>query len=200
MFVARSEGATRAEWHFVSSDFSQDLDYTEAAQAFDHLEIIDGDSDSLVLQNIPESLNGWSVYCHYSNAVGSADTDRAAVTVSAAKAPEQTAFDYTGTFTEASAQRGAMEITGEPDLYSVSVSWYGDNVERVWTFSGTFSDTGVLSYDNGVLTTIYIDEDIHELTYISGTGTLAFVDSGVVGAYWSDDQAGLGANIFFAKD
>lgn len=200
MFLAKSEGATRTEWHFVNSDFSQDLDYAEAAQVFDRLEIIDGDTGSLVLRNIPESLNGWSVYCHFSNAVGSADTDRAAITVKASPSSTQTAFDYTGNFTEAGAQRGVMEITGSPDLYSVSVSWHEGSTEKIWTFSGTFSETGVLSYSNGVLTTIFPDEGTHELTYTSGTGTLSYVDSGVVGVYWSDDQAGLGANIFFAKD
>ena len=200
LFIAKSDDATRAIWHFVNPDFSQDIEYTEAAQVFDGLEIIDGDTGSLALRNIPESLNGWSVYCHFSNAAGSADTDRAGITVNASKAPEQATFDYTGTFTEARAQRGTMEISGSPSLYDVIVDWFEGSTEYITTFSGTFSDTGIMSYSNAVLT-VRFDDGTHELRYTGGTGALAYVDSGVVGVYWTDDQSEYDEdNFFFAKD
>ncbi len=203
LFIARSDGATRAVWHFVNPDFSQDIEYTEAAQVFDGLDVVDGDTDSLALLNISESLDGWSVYCRYSNAVGSADTDRATITVTAAAEPATVpslAFDYTGTFTEARAQRGTMEISGSPELYEVVVDWYEGSTEYITTFSDTFSDTGILSYSNGVLTVIFEDGS-HELRYTGGTGSLAYVDSGVVGVYWTDDQSEYDEdNFFFAKD
>lgn len=202
LFIATSGDATRAIWHFVSPDRSQDIEYTEAAQAFSGLEVINGDSDSLALRNIPESLNGWSVYCRFSNAIGSSDTDRAVITVNAAKAPEQqqASFDYTGTFTEARAQRGTLTITGSPSLYEVSVDWYEGSTEYITTFSGVFSDTGVMSYSNACLT-VRFEDGSHELRYTGGTGSLAYVDSGVVGVYWTDDQSEYDeGNFFFAKE
>ena len=200
LFIAKSEDATRAVWHFVSPDRSQDIEYTEAAQKFSSLDIIDADTGSLVLKNIPESLNGWSVYCRFSNAIGSSDTDRAAITVNAEKVPEQDSFDYTGTFTESRAQRGTLTITGSPSLYEVSVDWYEGSTEYITTFSGVFSDTGVMSYSNACLT-VRFDDGSHDLRYTSGTGSLAYVDSGVVGVYWTDDQSEYDEDIFFfAKD
>lgn len=200
LFIAKSDDATRIEWHFVNPDRSQDLDYNEAAQVFTGLEIIDGDTENLILNNIPESLNGWSVYCHFSNAVGSADTDSAAITVTPVKAPEQAAFDYTGTFTEVRAGRGTMEISGTPSLYEVSVDWFEGSTEYITNFSGTFSDTGIMSYSNAVLT-VRFEDGSHELRYTGGTGSLAYVDSGVVGVYWTDDQSEYDEdNFFFSKD
>lgn len=200
LFVAKSEDATRAVWHFVSPDLTRDLEYTEAAQEFSGLDIIDADTGSLALRNIPESLNGWSVYCRFSNAIGSSDTDRATITVNAAKAPEQGSFDYTGTFTEARAQRGTMTITGSPSLYEVSVDWYEGSTEYITTFSGMFSDTGILSYSNACLT-VRFEDGSFELRYTGGTGSLSYVDSGVVGVYWTDDQSEYDEdNFFFAKD
>ena len=202
LFIAASDDATRAVWHFVSPDLSQDIEYTEAAQMFSGLNIIDADTDSLVLKSIPESLNGWSVYCRFSNAIGSSDTDRATITVNAAKAPEQqqVSFDYTGTFTEVRAQRGTLTITGSPSLYEVTVDWYEGPTEYITTFSGMFSDTGVMSYSNACLT-VRFEDGSHELRYTSGTGSLSYVDSGVVGVYWTDDQSEYDEdNFFFAKD
>jgi len=203
LFIAKADEATRAIWHFESPDRSRDIEYTEAAQAFPGLEVIDGDTGDLALRSIPESLNGWRVYCRFSNAIGSSDTDRATVTVTAAKAPEQeqtVAFDYTGTFTEARAGRGTMTISGSPSLYEVSVDWYEGATEYITTFSGTFSDTGILSYNNACLT-VRFEDGSHELRYTSGTGSLSYVDSGVVGVYWTDNQSEYDEdNFFFAKD
>ena len=204
LFIARGDDATRAVWHFVDPDRSQDIEYTEAAQMFSGLDIIDADTGSLILKNIPESLNGWSVYCRFSNAVGSSDTERAVITVNAAKAPEQqqqqASFDYTGTFTESRAGRGTLTITGSASLYEVSVDWYEGSTEYITTFSGTFSDTGVLSYSNACLT-VRFEDGSHDLRYTGGTGSLSYVDSGVVGVYWTDDQSEYDEdNFFFAKN
>lgn len=201
IFIAKSEGATRAIWHFVNADRTQDIEYTEAAQTFSGLNVIDGDTGTLILKNIPESLNGWRVYCHFSNAIGSSDTDSADITVNAAKSQIQNTFDYTGTFTESVASRGTITISGSPSLYDVVVDWYEGTTEYLTTFSGTFSDTGVMSYNNGVLT-VRFDDGSHELRYTDGTGKLAYVDSGVAGVYWTDDQSEYNENntFYFAKN
>ena len=167
---------------------------------FSGLEIIDADTGDLVLKNIPESLNDWKVYCHFSNAIGSSDTDSAAITVNAAKTPAQTGADYTGIYTESLAGRGTIEITGTPTLYEVTVDWFEGTTEYLTTFSGTFSDTGVLEYNNAVLT-VRFEDGSHDLRYTSGTGNLAYVDSGIVGVYWTDNQSEYDENntFFFAK-
>ena len=80
-FVAKYENAIWAVWHFVSPDGTRDLSYEDAATAFPTLKIIQGETNIMQLQNIPETLNGWKVYCRFSNNNGSVDTDRAALYV-----------------------------------------------------------------------------------------------------------------------
>ncbi len=80
-FVAKYRDAVYAEWHFVSPDGSRDLDYSQAAKEFSGLEIVDGYASSMQLKNIPASLNGWKVYCRFSNKAGAVKTDKASITV-----------------------------------------------------------------------------------------------------------------------
>lgn len=86
-FVARYENATIAVWHFVSPDGQTDLTYIGAQEQFKPVEIIDGMYSTLHLKNIPYSLNGWRVYCKYSNSNGSAVTKMALITVIPAPTP-----------------------------------------------------------------------------------------------------------------
>ncbi|MBR1457203.1 MAG: hypothetical protein IJ594_08625, partial [Oscillospiraceae bacterium] len=80
-FVAKYENAIWAEWHFVSPDGTRDLDYSQAAKEFPKLEIVKGFASSMQLNNIPEALNGWKVYCRFSNNSGAVNTDKATITV-----------------------------------------------------------------------------------------------------------------------
>ena len=80
-FVAKYENAIYAEWHFVSPDGSRDLDYSQAAKEFSGLEIVNGYASTMQLKNIPASLNGWNVYCRFSNKAGAVTTGRASITV-----------------------------------------------------------------------------------------------------------------------
>ena len=80
-FVAKYKDAIYAEWHFVSPDGKRDLDYSQAAKEFPTLEIVDGYASSMQLKNIPASLNGWNVYCRFSNKVGAVVTAKASITV-----------------------------------------------------------------------------------------------------------------------
>ena len=82
-FVANYQNATLAEWHFVSPDGTRDLDYKQAATEFPTLVINGGYTKDLTLQNMPEALNGWKVYCRFSNSYGSTNTERATITVTA---------------------------------------------------------------------------------------------------------------------
>ena len=79
--VAKYKDAIYAEWHFVSPDGSRDLDYSQAAKEFPGLEIVDGYASTMQLKNIPSSLNGWKVYCRFSNKAGAVTTSKAGITV-----------------------------------------------------------------------------------------------------------------------
>ena len=82
-FVAKYENAKWAEWHFVSPDGTRDIDYTVAQTEFPTLKIVNGYAKDMTLENIPEALNGWRVYCRFSNDAGSVKTERATITVAA---------------------------------------------------------------------------------------------------------------------
>ncbi len=81
VFVAKYDNALWAVWHFVSPDGMVDLDYEQAAERFPTLEIVNGMYSRLTLKQIPLELNGWRVYCRYSNPKGYTDTGSALITV-----------------------------------------------------------------------------------------------------------------------
>ncbi len=91
-FVARYDNAIWAVWHFVSPDGEQDYAFNEIPKdTFPGLVIMNGDNSHLILKKIPYELNGWSVYCLYSNRDGSTPTERATITVNPPPAtPEPT--------------------------------------------------------------------------------------------------------------
>ena len=207
-FVAKHEDAVWAVWHFVSPDGSRDLDYTQAAKEFSSLQIINGDQGTMQLKNIPAELNGWKVYCAFRNNVGSTNTGSATITVSGGtsggtqKTAAAAAFDYTGTYVEQLAQRGTMKITGSPELYKVSVDWSGSYKDLSnWTFSGKFSDTGVLSYTDCVMTVVDREANTSQVKYTGGHGKLVYVDGSNEGVSWTYDNGETGEDTsFFYKN
>lgn len=80
-FIANYTDAIWAVWHFVDPSGLIDLTYWEMAFYFPDLGIENGMYSNLHLYNIPYSVNGWRVYCEYSNNVGSVKTDLALLTV-----------------------------------------------------------------------------------------------------------------------
>ena len=89
-FVAKYADAIWAVWHFLSPDGQTDMTYEAAASYFPTLNIINGMYSTMKLENIPMALNGWRVYCRYTNNQGSTDTGTALITVKAAPAPTAT--------------------------------------------------------------------------------------------------------------
>ena len=87
-FVSRYENAKWAEWHFLSPGGTRDLNYAEAQSEFPTLTIINGYAKDMTLDNIPESLNGWRVYCLFMNDSGAARTDSALITVLSGQAAQ----------------------------------------------------------------------------------------------------------------
>ena len=80
-FVAKYNNANLARWHFVSPDGTTDVQYDEAGKLFPGVEIIHGEYSTMQLRNITKDLNGWKVYCRYSNRAGYTDTAMATITV-----------------------------------------------------------------------------------------------------------------------
>ncbi|MBR4472937.1 MAG: hypothetical protein IKS55_04805 [Oscillospiraceae bacterium] len=80
-FITRYENAVNAEWHFVSPDGTRDLVYTQAQTEFPTLQIVGGSTKDLTLNAIPAELNGWKVYCRFSNSNGAANSGSALITV-----------------------------------------------------------------------------------------------------------------------
>ena len=79
-FVAGYENAIWAVWHFVSPD-GADITYEKAAKVFPYATIKDGMYSTMYLSNITYNMNGWKVYCRYSNNAGYSDTASALITV-----------------------------------------------------------------------------------------------------------------------
>lgn len=80
-FIADYKNALWAVWHFVDPSGMFDLTYWEMAYYFPDLGIENGMYSNLYLYNIPYSINGWRVYCEYSNNDGSTKTQMALLTV-----------------------------------------------------------------------------------------------------------------------
>ena len=141
IFQARYEDAIWAVWHFVSPDGAQDLTYEEAAKEFPTLEILNGNYSQLMLKKIPLELNGWKVYCRYSNNAGYVDTGSATITVTAkGAAPAQTGAAQAGT-TPTNTDAKAPKITKSPTSETVAeggtcyfVAKYEDALWAVWHF------------------------------------------------------------------
>lgn len=89
-FVAKYADAIWAVWHFLSPDGQTDMTYEAAASYFPTLNIINGMYSTMKLENIPMALNGWRVYCRYTNNKGSTDTATALITVTPGPAPTAT--------------------------------------------------------------------------------------------------------------
>ena len=80
-FVAKYNNANLARWHFVSPDGATDVQYDEAGKLFPGVQIVHGEYSTMQLKNITKDLDGWKVYCRYSNKVGYTDTEMATITV-----------------------------------------------------------------------------------------------------------------------
>ena len=137
-FVAKYEDAIWAEWHFVSPDGSRDLDYAQAAKEFPGLEILKGYASTMQLKNIPESLNGWSVYCRFSNHAGAVKTAKASITVEGSKTGGSTA---SGSTASGSTADGRPIITKNPTGETIGpggsctfVAKYKDAIWAEWHF------------------------------------------------------------------
>ena len=70
MFIARAENAASFVWRIVSPDTTNTYPAKDAPDYFKGLKVSGTDSDRLVLENIPASMNGWKAECKFIAADG----------------------------------------------------------------------------------------------------------------------------------
>lgn len=69
-FVARADNAASHVWRIVSKDTTKTVFAKDAPSYFSGLRVSGADTDTLVLSNIPASMNEWSVECKFVGADG----------------------------------------------------------------------------------------------------------------------------------
>ena len=197
-FVTRYENAKWAVWHFVSPDGSRDIDYLKAAEEFPTLKIIDGYGKDMTLDKIPAELNGWKVYCRFSNDSGSTDTKTALITIKGqptptpapTSAPKRQGFE--GRWAEEIAGRCQINFTyrGEGSM-NVDIAWSSSAWQRArWTMTANVSKKDIMEYTDGHYWVENYTDDSHytvsDESY-NGTGRF-FIQDGKL--HWVDDQTG----------
>jgi len=80
-FVARAQNAERVVWRIVSNDTTNTVRASEAATVFPGLQVSGLDSSTLVLSNIPSSMDGWRVEAQFWNGNKHAESMGAEITI-----------------------------------------------------------------------------------------------------------------------
>ena len=199
LFLAKYENAELAVWHFVSPDGQTDMTYEAAQTAFPTMEILNGMYSNLQLRNIPYAVNGWKVYCRYSNTgAGYVDTGMAQITVIPAQNPG-------GTGAPAVLRAGfggnwADEATGLCQIlftYRDESSWYVGILRRdtsgrrdCWNMTATVYSEGVLVYEDGYhWAETYSNDNSYETSDETWYGTGSFyMENGRL--HWYNAQTG----------
>ena len=150
-FVTRYENAELAEWHFVSPDGSRDLDYVQAQKEFPNLKIVNGFTKDLTLENIPAELDGWKVYCRFSNNFGSVNSKTASITVDSSQViliPTAQPVSYEGRWAEETAGRCQIIINYRSQgTVNVEISWANSAADRYcWSMTASEGPDGTMVY------------------------------------------------------
>ena len=194
-FVTRYENADLAEWHFISPDGSWDLNYVQAQNQFPTLKIINGFTKDLTLDNIPAELNGWRVYCRFSNNYGSVNTNTATITVDGTQVvptPYVQNVSYEGRWAGESASRCQLTMTYRAaGSVNVEIFWSNSANERYcWAMTGNLSADGSMVYNDGhAWLQTYIDENSYRISEESfgGYGYFYIRDGKL---HWVDSSLG----------
>ncbi|MBR4550063.1 MAG: hypothetical protein IKO83_09165, partial [Oscillospiraceae bacterium] len=157
-FVTRYENAIYAEWHFVSPDGKQDLDYVQAQAAFPTLKVLYGYTKDLTLESIPETLNGWRVYCRFTNNAGSVKSGTALITVrgtgaaspTVTTAPTQTrGFEGRWVAQNVSQCQITFSYAGEGSVYA-DIVWVSSAQQHTcWRMTANAYRSDIMTYSDG---------------------------------------------------
>lgn len=80
-FIARADNADQLIWRLVSRDTTVTYPCADAPGYFNGLKVSGIGTDTIVLSNIPASLDGWSVECKFVNSYGAVYSNGAVITV-----------------------------------------------------------------------------------------------------------------------
>ncbi len=168
-FVTKYENAKFAVWHFVSPDGTRDISYLDIGTEFPTLKVINGYTKDMTLDSIPAELNGWKVYCRFSNDYGSTDSRTALITVqssatpapqsSATPAPQRTATPtpapqrtgFEGRWAEEIAGRCVINFSynGEGSV-KADITWSSSAWERSrWQMTADVYKNDIMIYKDG---------------------------------------------------
>ena len=197
-FVTRYENADLAEWHFISPDGYRDLVYTDAQREFPSLKIINGYAKDMTLDAIPLSLNGWRVYCRFSNNWGSANSGSALITVvpgaggSALPVNGQTQQGFEGRWAEQIAGRCQITFTYRAEgSMNVDISWSGSAWQRArWNMTANIYRNDIMTYEDGHSWVESYTDDTHYTISdeaFGGTGSF-YIENGLL--HWVNNQTG----------
>ena len=124
-FEADYVNAIWAVWHFVSPDGGTDITYEKAVKLFPSVEIVDGMYSTMKLNNVSYNLNGWKVYCRYSNNNGYSDTTKATITVvRASGAPTSNLPEVTKNPVSVTVNEGGSAVFGADYLNAIFAVWH----------------------------------------------------------------------------
>lgn len=131
-FETKASNMTGITWRLVSPVDGSWLLVRDANTVFPNVGVSGKNSETLTLSNIPVEMNGWKVFCRFSNSTGSMDTEKVTITVIGASAvktmpvtvskagvtsaPVQTAVPLQPTDTNAISAIGATieDMSGKP--------------------------------------------------------------------------------------
>ena len=80
-FVARAQNAERIVWRIVSNDTTNTVQAAEAAETFPGLQVGGLGTETLILTNIPRSMDGWRVEAQFWNGSRHAESMGAEITI-----------------------------------------------------------------------------------------------------------------------
>lgn len=151
MFIARADNAKSFVWRLVSKDTTNTVPATDGPSYFSGLNVSGTDTDTLVLSNIPQSLDGWCVECKFVNDNGTSFTNGAVITVKSKTPQVVTTPAPTPTVNNVKAPvintqpRGVNQTVGSGATLTVkAISTDGGTLSYQWYSSAT-ADAGDLT-------------------------------------------------------
>ncbi len=178
---ARYSNAIWAVWHFVSPDGTRDLTYDEMSRLVPTMSVENGMYSDMTLRNVTLGLNGWKVYCRYSNNDGYTNTAMAYVTVYQDPTPRRTGVSAFAFYEDGTVTYIYQLSDGTWELDSGIVYYLGtDGVYRSRGHADLYTQQPhPTPYRTGVTMTAY---------YYNGNATTLYEMSD---ASWMTDEGGI---------
>lgn len=151
MFIARADNAKSFVWRLVSADTTNTVPAADGPSYFSGLQVSGTDTDTLVLSNIPQSLDGWCAECKFVNDYGTSFTTGAIITVKSKTPQVVTTPAPTPSVNNVKAPvintqpRGVNQTVGSGATLTVkAISTDGGTLAYQW-YSSTTADAGDLT-------------------------------------------------------